>query len=1455
MKFRKHLLWALISTALGGERWQRRLAVCTLFVAAAATLAQLPLRRAQAQAQFQPQTDTLHGKAALERLKQEGHYDSLQVAMEQARLAVSQTAQTPLGRAAWHAPNRAAGYDAYVTESGVSIAVSDKSVVSLQLQGLGYGQAMQAVGTGEVSGDKQTISLVRQGGIREWFVNTGGGLEHGFTLTEPPGSREPGVPLRLTLQVGKGWQAEASDNGQLVTLFNGRTVVEYGKLIVRDKLGCNISARLTVADGQVVIEVDESGAVYPLTIDPLFTLQRKLLAADGAASDTFGRSVALSGNTAVVGAPEDDVTGVNQGTVYVFVRNGASWNQQARLNALDGATNDYFGNAVALSGDTLVVGASEDDFGLAENQGAVYVFTRNGTSWTQQQKIIANDGAAGDRFGFTVALGGDTLVIGAHWDDVGTHENQGSVYVFTQTGTTWTQQQKLTADDGATESAFGYSVALDQDTLVVGASGDTIGTKAAQGSVYVFTRSGTSWTQQPKITASDGAASDQFGYSVAIGGDTLVVGAPTDSRGTQANQGSVYVFVRNGVRWTQQQQLNANDGAAGDQFGCVVALSGDLLVAGARFDDIALNNEQGSAYIFARYGATWSQQRRLVAGDGRKTDIFGVSVALHRDTVLVGASLADAGANDQGAVYAFIVRDNRQVEQQRPIANDAAEGDQFGLAVALSGDTLAVGSSRDDFGEDTDQGSVYVFTRSGTVWTLQQKLTALDAAQGDEFGVSVALSGDVLVVGAHQDDSSNKVNPDQGSAYVFTRIGAIWSQQQKLLANDGTIYDRFGTTVAVSGDTIAVGAPHDRVGMNSLQGSVYIFMRNAAGWAQQQQLTANDGAASNYFGTAIALEDDTLIVGADTSKVGTNNQQGAAYVFTRTGALWKQQQKLLANDGTEGDRFGSSVALSEGTAIIGAVTKSLGGNGGFGAAYIFVRNGTVWAQQQRLTANDGAEALGYSVTLNGDTALIGAVLSDVGDNVNQGAAYVFTRAGTVWTQQQKLIASDGTDFDEFGRSVASSGDTLIVGANGYGPNINSNLGAAYVFVSTACPTISLGPDSLPDGVIGASYQQVVTATGGTAPHQFALASGVLPPGLTLSLDGLLSGTPMTSGTYRFTLTATNANSFCAGNREYTMTVTAPCPSLTFNPPALPGGAAGIAYNQKVTATGGAEPYHFALSSGALPPGVSLNIAGVLSGTPTQAGIYNFTITAESNGCTGAQPYSLAIKSTTVAPVSAASYKAEAAPESIVAVFGVQMAEQTKVAAGLPLPTELAGLSVRVRDSQGVERLAPLFFVSPGQINLQIPAGTAAGMATIKLSSGATGQLAIARTAASVFTANADGRGVPAAVYLVVRNGVTSYEPVARFDGNRYVPEPVRFDFTSDQIFLVLYGTGLRFGAEVTARIGGLDANVAFAGAAPGFAGLDQVNVQIPYAVRGRGELDVVLYVERTPANPVLIQVR
>ncbi|MBM3949797.1 MAG: hypothetical protein FJ312_11295, partial [SAR202 cluster bacterium] len=236
----------------------------------------------------------------------------------------------------------------------------------------------------------------------------------------------------------------------------------------------------------------------------------------------------------------DDVgSNDNQGSAYVFVRSGATWSQQAKLTASDGGTEDRFGDSVAVSGDTAVVGARGEN----SAQGSAYVFVRSGATWSQQAKLTASDGAEDDVFGISVAVSGDTAVVGALFDDVGSNDDQGSAYVFVRSGATWSQQAKLTASDGAARDQFGYSVVVSGDTAVVGAGGDDIGSNGDQGSAYVFVRSGATWSQQAKLTASDGATDDEFGRSVAVSGDTAVVGPWSDNVGSNLDQGSAYVFT------------------------------------------------------------------------------------------------------------------------------------------------------------------------------------------------------------------------------------------------------------------------------------------------------------------------------------------------------------------------------------------------------------------------------------------------------------------------------------------------------------------------------------------------------------------------------------------------------------------------------------------------------------------------------------------------------------------------------------------------------------------------------------------------------------------------------------------------------------------------------------------------------------------------------------------------
>jgi len=388
----------------------------------------------------------------------------------------------------------------------------------------------------------------------------------------------------------------------------------------------------------------EAPSVSALTLNEI----AKLLASDGATGDQLGISVAVDADTAVIGVSADDDDGGDSGSAYVFTRSAGVWTEQAKLTASDGAATDLFGISVDVDGDTAVIAAFFDDDN-GDNSGSAYIFTRSGTTWTQQAKLTASDGATNDLFGGAVAVDGDTAVIGAPEDD-DSGNSSGSAYVFTRSGTTWAQQAKLAAGDAAALDRFGFSVAVDADSAVIGAHLDD-DNGGASGSAYVFTRSGTSWTQQRKLTASDRAASDRFGISVAMDADTAVIGASGDDD-NGAGSGSAYVFTRGGGMWSEQAKLTASDGAADDVFGKSVAVDGDTAVIGARLDDDH-GIDSGAAYLFSRSAGVWTEQQKLTASDGATSDLFGFSVAVNGVTAVIGAILDDDKGTNSGSAYVF----------------------------------------------------------------------------------------------------------------------------------------------------------------------------------------------------------------------------------------------------------------------------------------------------------------------------------------------------------------------------------------------------------------------------------------------------------------------------------------------------------------------------------------------------------------------------------------------------------------------------------------------------------------------------------------------------------------------------------------------------------------------------------------------------------------------------------
>ncbi|UCC31980.1 MAG: hypothetical protein JSU86_06810, partial [Phycisphaerales bacterium] len=367
-------------------------------------------------------------------------------------------------------------------------------------------------------------------------------------------------------------------------------------------------------------------------------------------------------------------------------------------------------------------------------------------------------------------------------------------------------------DDGASSDEAGYCVAVDGDLLAVGARGDD-DNGSGSGSAYVVRRTDSGWIEEQKLLASDGAPDDQFGSSLAVSGDAVVVGAFGHGDG-----GAAYVFRFNGSQWAQEQRLLASDGSAGDSFGYSVAVSGNVALIGAYgVDDNGASS--GSAYVFRFDGTEWAEEQKLLAADGAAYDFFGVSVALSGGVAVVGAYLDDDQGASSGSAYVFRFNGSRWTEEQKLVAADGAADDRFGGSVSVSGDVIVVGAVQDD-DNGPNSGSAYAYGFNGSTWAEEEKLLPADGSANDKFGVSVAVSGDTVLAGAYMHDA-NEIN-DSGSAYVFRADGSSWPEVDKLLAPDGWYWDYFGFSVAASDNVLVAGAVQDDNNGNN-SGSAYIF--------------------------------------------------------------------------------------------------------------------------------------------------------------------------------------------------------------------------------------------------------------------------------------------------------------------------------------------------------------------------------------------------------------------------------------------------------------------------------------------------------------------------------------------------------------------------------------------------------------------------------------------------------
>ena len=898
-------------------------------------------------------------------------------------------------------------------------------------------------------------------------------------------------------------------------------------------------------------------------------------------SENFGISVAISGDTIAVGAygddhsqntifnagmtaPAEDATAVSAGSVYIFKRTGSTWAFESYIKAPNAGANDVFGFAVDISGDYLVVGAYGEDSGLPgvqngsitddnskANTGAAYVFKRTSGAWAFQSYLKAPEIDDTDRFGYAVSISGDVIAVGAYGEDsnvtgvtMGTgastdnsQPSTGAVYIFRRSGTNWAQEAFIKGHSINSSDVFGFSIALSGNTLVVGAygedsnitgvlngtSGSTNNGIAASGAAYVFFyNTGTStWAQQAYLKGSDTDISDQFGYRVAIDADTIVVGAYTEdsnatgvSNGTSGSSndstsaaGAAYVFVRSGVNWSQQAYLKPAVTGVDYNFGASVAVSGDTIIVGEpndRSDTSGVTmgtsasadysgNYLGAGYVFVRTTTSWSQDAYLKPYVKSSYTTYGNAIDLDGDTAVIG------------------------------VKGDFLPGNTITNGPTVSNVSTAISGS---------SGAAYVLRKVSGNWVQEAFLKAPNAEAGDTFGETVAISGDTVIVGSIREDNGtvgvqngtlttdNNSTSNVGAVYVFHRTGSSWSFQSYLKPAVAQAALVFGRTLDIDGDTIVVGASGDASDVGGVvngttggpvnsnmtaAGALFVFKRTGTNWAQESYIKpAVPMAAQNFSFHNVQISGDVIVTsslyessnstgvtmgtsGGSTDTSAANS--GAAWVFRRTGSSWAQEAFIKAPIATAEDSFGR-VSINGNDLVIGAHGDSTDFKGvqntetpstssktfQSGAVYIYRYESAAWVLKSFLKPPNIAEDMGFGMlsAVQNDTLFIGSwresnsnssVLhasqlsaTDTAGSTNSGAVYVYRRLNDAWYFSDYIKPPNNAAESMFGIRLAVSDHTLMIGAyaegggsqgvtNGAPPSATPNYysGAVYFY--------------------------------------------------------------------------------------------------------------------------------------------------------------------------------------------------------------------------------------------------------------------------------------------------------------------------------------------------------------------------------------------------------------------------
>lgn len=677
-------------------------------------------------------------------------------------------------------------------------------------------------------------------------------------------------------------------------------------------------------------------------------------------------------------------------------------------------------------------------------------------------QLLASDPVFDDRFGYSVAVDGNTAVVGAYLKDSGVLAEAGAVYVYLRSGNGWAQQAKLVPDDPLADATFGRSVAISSDRVIVGASAADNGAHLAAGAAYIFKRSGTNWSQEAKLMGSLTTANDRMGWSVAIDGDTAAVGAPSDDVGAVSNAGAVYVFTRSGVAWSQQGRLVASDPQDSDELGTSVDLSGNTVVSGAEgVDTVAESNvDSGAVYVFGRSANIWTQSSRLRSPVPAQGNYFGRSVSIDGGTISVGEPLKNGGA---GAVQVFFGSGVSWPHQSELLPTDAASSDLFGHSVSVVGDHVLVGAYSEELNSGPmNRGAAYMFKRTGVAWAQLDKYFASDASSEDRFGFGVALTSSAGVIGAPFDEVLFEANYVKGgSAYVFNRGSPTTTT---LVANPTTL--SFGQQISLTAQVVG-GTPTGNVEFRNGASVLAVAAVNGSGIASTNLSLAvgNYQIAAYYLGDANHVPSDSaatavtvnaaatttalsLSAGTNPSVYGQSVSFRAAVAVTppgvgpangnvefRDGGALVATRALIAGEATF-----TTNTLAHNTGTAHPITATYVGNSNYATSTIGPLNHVVnrAAPTNTLTSSLNPSLSGQQINITATIAggIPSCTVDFFADDLGDGAArfpigFIGVSGNTAtiaWTPpavgQYAITADCGSDANQF--SANGSGLTQVV---------------------------------------------------------------------------------------------------------------------------------------------------------------------------------------------------------------------------------------------------------------------------------------------------------------------------------------------------------------------------------------------------------------------------------------------